>query len=45
MSQPLTRYLGLAWMVGGLLLYLLYRRSIRESPLKVLAGPPGSQFA
>lgn len=44
-SQPLSRYLGLAWMVGGLLLYLLYRRSIRESPLKVLARSPGDQFA
>jgi len=32
-------------MVGGLVLYLLYRRSIRESPLKVLARSPGDQFA
>ncbi len=44
-SQPLSRYLGLAWMVGGLVLYLLYRRSIHESPLKVLARSPGDQFA
>jgi APA family basic amino acid/polyamine antiporter len=44
-NQPLSRYLGLAWMVGGLLLYLLYRRSIRESPLKVLVRPASDQFA
>jgi APA family basic amino acid/polyamine antiporter len=44
-SRPLSRYLGLAWMVGGLLLYLLYRRSIRESPLKVLVRPAGDHFA
>jgi APA family basic amino acid/polyamine antiporter len=39
--RQLTLYLGLAWMFGGLLLYLLYRRSIHESPLKVLVRPPG----
>lgn len=38
-NQPLSRYLGLAWMVGGLLLYLLYRRSIHESPMKVAVRP------
>jgi APA family basic amino acid/polyamine antiporter len=36
-SRPLSRYLGLAWMLGGLLVFLLYRRAIRESPMKVLA--------
>lgn len=44
-SRPLSRYLGLAWMVGGLLLYLLYRRSIHESPLKVLVRSSGDQYA
>jgi APA family basic amino acid/polyamine antiporter len=43
-NQSLSRYLGLAWMVSGLLLYLLYRRSIHESPLKVLVQPAGDQF-
>lgn len=43
-SRPLSRYIGLAWMVGGLLLYLLYRRSIRESPFKVLVRSATDQF-
>jgi APA family basic amino acid/polyamine antiporter len=35
-NQPLSRYLGLAWMLGGLCVFLLYRRAIRESPMKAL---------
>jgi APA family basic amino acid/polyamine antiporter len=35
-NQPLSRYIGVAWMLGGLLVYLLYRRAIRESPLRAL---------
>jgi APA family basic amino acid/polyamine antiporter len=36
-NQSLSRYLGLAWMLGGLLVFLVYRRAIRESPMKALA--------
>ncbi len=30
-TQPYSRWVGLAWMVGGLIIYYLYRRRQRES--------------
>jgi len=31
-TQPFSRWAGIAWMLGGLLVYFLYRRRQRKSP-------------
>jgi APA family basic amino acid/polyamine antiporter len=31
-TQPFSRWMGLAWMTGGILLYYLYRRVRRRAP-------------
>lgn len=35
-NQPEGRYIGFAWLAIGLILYLLYRRVIGQSPLKTV---------